>query len=128
MSQPTIIRSLNHFLYRFRGILAASSLVFVLFYIVYMWFYVPYEDFTAIWRPDSHLVVLNVPEDSVAAPFLQSDDRVLEVGGQPVQRMRTVYPLPLRSVYEYTVRRGSEIFSAAIPFQLRLPPTLLTLT
>jgi signal transduction histidine kinase len=50
--------------------------------------------------------------------------------------MRTVYPLPLRSVYEYTVRRGSEIFSAAIPFsrqvtplaiQLRLPPSILTL-
>lgn len=136
MSRSKIAPALNRLLYRFRFPLAAAALLFVLYYSIYMWFYVPYEDFTAAWRPDSRLIVASVPEESLAAPLLQSGDQVLAIGERSVLRMRPLYPLPLQSSYEYTIRRGSETSTAPIPFspqvtplaiQLRLPPTVLSL-
>lgn len=136
MSHLTITPSLDQLFYRLRAPVVAAALLFILYYGIYMWFYVPYEDFTSAWRPDSQLSIVSVPADSAAASFLQSGDQVLEIGGQPLQRMRTLFPLPLQSTYTYTVRRGSEIITPAISFsrqvtplaiQLRLPPTVLSL-
>jgi signal transduction histidine kinase len=96
----------------------------------------PYEDFIYTWRPDSRLVVIDVPTESLAAPYLQSGDEVLEIGGKPVRRLQQLYSLPLQTAYEYTILREGLVKIQNIPFspqttllaiQLRLPVTILAL-
>jgi len=136
MPQAAAASYLNNILYRLRIPAAAAALLFILYCSIYLWFYVPYEDFTAVWRPDSRLVVASVPEESLAAPYLQAGDKVVAVGGQPLLRMRPIYPLPLQTYYDYTIHRDGAESIVSIPFSrqvtplalhLRLPPVVLAL-
>lgn len=119
---------------RMPGIVLA--LVFVIYSNGYLWFYAPYEDFTMAWRPDSRLIVINVPEESVASAKLQAGDILLAIDQQLIRRMSTLYPLPVKAEYEFTFIRDGQIASTTIKFpsqitplaiQLRLPPTILSL-
>lgn len=127
---------LDHLLYRLRIPLVAAALLFILYCAIYLWGYIPYEDFSYVWQPDGHLVVEDVPNDSLASPYLRVGDEVLEIGGQPVLGLRPVYPLPVQLSYEYKILREGEILIVTVPFssrvtplaiELRLPVTILSL-
>jgi signal transduction histidine kinase len=129
--------TLDHLLYRLRIPFAVVAVLFILYCVIYLWGYIPYEDFSYVWQPDGHLVVEDVPIDSLAAPHLQAGDEVLEIGGQPILALRPVYPLPKQLAYEYKVLREGEILTLTIPFspqatplaiELRLPATILSFT
>jgi signal transduction histidine kinase len=137
MSQTTVVPRLDTLLYWLRPLFAAASLLFILYCSIYLWLYLPYEDFMIAWRPDSRLVVIDVPDGSIVTGLLQPGDHILTIGSQPLRRMRPTYPLPLQPTYEYTLRRGEDIVVSTIVFsrqvtpltvRLRLPPTILALT
>jgi signal transduction histidine kinase len=136
MQLESPIATIDWLLYRLRLVLVAVALLFILYSVVYLWFFIPYEDFSYVWRPDSRLVVYDVPAESLAAPYLQPGDVVAEVGGQPTRRMRPIYPLPLQTSYEYMILRQGVAHTYTIPFsgqvtplalQIRLPVTILTM-
>lgn len=126
----------NTWLYHLRMPGIVLALVFVIYSNGYFWFYTPYEDFTMAWRPDSRLIVINVPKESVANDKLQSGDILLSIDQQQIRRMSTLYPLPAKTAYEFTFMRNGQIASTIISFsshitplaiELRLPPTILSL-
>lgn len=126
----------NTWLYHLRMPGIVLALVFVVYSNWYLWLYIPYEDFTMAWRPDSRMIVINVPEGSVANAKLQAGDILLAIDQQLIRRMSTLYPLPVKAEYEFTFVRNGQIANTTIKFpsqitplaiQLRLPPTILSL-
>ena len=115
---------------------AALTLLFIVYCNIYMWFYVPPDDFEFTWSPDTRLFVVDLTDSALAAPHLQARDEILAVDGQPVRRMTTFYPLPLKPTYTFTVSRGEDILTENIPVPTRLtmlavknqlPTTLLSI-
>lgn len=136
MSPETSTSSLNSSLFRLRKPLVVLAFLFVLYCLLYLWFFVPYEDFAYQWGPDSQLVVRAVPAESLAASRLEPGDRVLAIGGNPIRRMRPIYPLPIPHSYEYEIEREGQVLSTTVSFspqltplaiRLRLPATVLSL-
>ncbi len=136
MLRVIMTQRIDSVLYRLRVPVAALALLFILYCNVYMWFYVPPDDYEFTWSPDTQLRILSVPESSLARPYLQPDDTLVAIGGRPVQRMAMLYSLPLEGVYEYTVQRGGAILTYEIPMPAgltalavrnQLPTTLLSL-
>ncbi|MCB0013379.1 MAG: hypothetical protein KDE34_15815 [Anaerolineales bacterium] len=122
-------------LYRPRIVVAAAALLFFLYCSVYLWFYVPYEDFAMVWQPDSQLHVTNVPEDSLAHGRLRPGDQILAIGNQSIQRTQPIYPLPLQSSYPYQLLRDGKIVETTVSYaaqptglavSLRLPAMFLS--
>jgi len=127
---------LDQLLYLLRIPLCIVALLFILYCAFYLWLFIPYEDFTYAWRPDSRLVVIDVPTESLAAGKLRPGDVVIEVGENPIRRLRPVYPAPLQPLYEYTILREGVLQTEDIAFsshvtplslQLRLPVVVLSL-
>jgi hypothetical protein len=85
-------RWIDSVLYRLREPIAAVALLFILYCNVYMWFYVPPDDYEFTWSPDTQLRILSVPESSLARPYLQPGDRLVAIGDRPVRRMELLYP------------------------------------
>jgi signal transduction histidine kinase len=136
MLQVVMSRWIDSVLYRLREPIAAVALLFILYCNVYMWFYVPPDDYEFTWSPDTQLRILSVPESSLARPYLQPGDRLVAIGDRPVRRMELLYPLPLQPAYSYTVERNGEILTHSIPvpagltalaIKNQLPTTLLSL-
>lgn len=130
MSYPKI----NDFLYSTRALFAALSLLFVLYSIVFLWFHVPFGSPVFDWRADSRPVVISVPAE--ISSLLLPGDIVHDIGGQPVVRGRPFYPLPLDTVYDFTILRGEEVLTVTVPVyaplnltvvSMLLPPTFLSL-
>ncbi|MBP8002601.1 MAG: hypothetical protein KA338_25380 [Chloroflexi bacterium] len=126
----------NTWLYQLRMPGIVLALVFIIYSNWYLWLNIPYEDFTVAWRPDSRMVVINVPQESVASAKLQAGDILLAIDRQLIRRMSTLYPLPVKAEYEFTFVRNGQIASTTINFpsqitplaiELRLPPTILSL-
>ncbi|UCC53807.1 MAG: hypothetical protein JSV68_07490, partial [Anaerolineaceae bacterium] len=126
---------LDKLLYRLRLPLCGIALLVILYCAVYLWFFVPYEDFSYAWRPDSRLTVIDVPAESLAAGKLRPGDVVTEIGGNPIRRLQPVYPLPLQETYEYTILREGVLQTQTVSFsphatflslQLRLPVIILS--
>lgn len=92
------------------------SLLFIVYYMVYLVAYVPTEAVYFSWQVDNRLVVTAVPDNSPAAPYVEPGDVLLAVDGQPV--MWTIWHsfyTPGQSSYTYTVQRGQEILTYTIP-------------
>ncbi|MCA9975513.1 MAG: hypothetical protein KC413_07175, partial [Anaerolineales bacterium] len=70
--------------YRGRYLAAAISLLFMLYCGLFLALAVPITDFGFHWRPENQLVILEVPETSLAQGLLQPGDVVLAVDGRPV--------------------------------------------
>ena len=104
---------LNGLLYRGRIPLAALALVFVLYCVVYLWFYIPHGGPNVLWRPDSQLIVWQIP-DHMPTTFLEPGDLIMAIDGQQPQRMRLTYPPPLRPEYEMTVWRNGELLTDTV--------------
>ena len=126
----------NQVLHRLRIPIAAGALLFILYCNVYMWFYVPPDDYEFTWSPATQLRIISVPAESLARPYLQPDDTLVAIEGRPVRRMAVLYPLPLQTAYSYTVQRGGAILTYEIPvpteltalaLRNQLPTTLLSL-
>lgn len=98
----------------------ALTLLFIIYCNVYMWFYVPSDDFEFTWSPDTQLFVVDLTESALAAPHLREKDEILAVDEQAVRRMTTFYPLPLKSTYTFTIRRGEDILTEVVPVPTRL--------
>lgn len=137
MLRELVTLRINQVLHQLRVPIAAIALLFILYCNIYMWFYVPHDDYEFTWSPDTQLRILSVPEESLARPYLQPDDVLIALEGRPVRRMGVLYPLPLRTTYHYTVQRGGEVLTYAIPIPAgltslavknQLPTTLLSLT
>lgn len=113
MSQKKSTNLGNNLLYRGRLILVALSLLFVLYCVTYLWFFVPHGGPDFLWRPDSRLVVAQIPEH-IPETFLELGDVVVAIDGQQPSRMRPKFPLPLRTEYELSVWREGEVVTGAV--------------
>jgi signal transduction histidine kinase len=113
MSQKPLTNLLDDMLYRGRLIIAALSLVFVLYCATYIWFFVPHGGPDFLWRPDSKLIVYQIPAH-VPDTFLELGDLVVAIDGQQPSRMRPRFPLPLRTEYEITVWRDGEVLTGDV--------------
>jgi len=83
--------------------------------------------------------MLTVDSISPASPSsnpLQVGDEILAVNGQPVVRLRSIYPRPLSAAYTFTIQRGVEKLTLTVPmldaptyltWSQRLPAILLAL-
>jgi signal transduction histidine kinase len=136
MSPETSTSRLDSLLFRSRKPLVVLAFLYILYCLLYLWFFVPYEDFTYQWGPDSQLVVRVVPVESLARSRLEPGDRVLAIDGNPIRRMRPIYPLPIPHFYEYEIEREGQVLSTTVSFspqitplaiRLRLPATVLSL-
>ena len=125
---------MNKFLHRTRILFAAAALLFILYGVVFLWFHVPFGSPLFQWQADSRLVVRAAPEKTES--LLQPGDVVLAIGSQAVVRGRPFYPQPLATEYDFTIIRGGETITVAVPVyapvnmtvvRMLLPPTLLTL-
>lgn len=103
------------FLFRFRFPIILVVLTFVLYVNFFMWFFTPFTFHAYSWRPDSKAVITTVLENSPADPYLELEDKLLEVDDRPVRRMQLVYPLPLKSVYQFTVLREGSVQDVDVP-------------
>ena len=101
--------------YRLRWPLAIVALAFILYCNVFMWFYVPPDNFEFAWIPDNELRVLAVPETAESASYLEAGDEIVAIDGRPVRRMELLYPLPLKPVYEFSVRRDGRLLHYQVP-------------
>jgi len=128
--------SINAALYRWRTGIAAVALLFILYCAVYYWAYTPYDGFVYTWSPNTTLTVDSIAASALDDNPLQVGDEILMVNGRPVVRLRSIYPLPHSSTYEFTVQRGTERLTLTVPvldaptyltWSHRLPATLLAL-
>lgn len=103
----------NNLLYGGRLIVAAVSLVFILYCVTYLWFFIPHGGPDFLWRPDSRLVVYQIPAH-VPESFIEVGDVVTAIEGQQPIRMRPRFPLPLRTDYEITVWRDGELLTGDV--------------
>ena len=124
MQDETMLSRSDRLLQRWYPLGVVAALLFILYCNIYLWFFLPFDDFTYGWRPDSRLYVFEVLPDSTAAPFLQVGDRLLAVDGRPVQRMRALYLPPLRGEHEYVVERAGRRLTYRIP-TISQPPSYL---
>ncbi|MBK8989507.1 MAG: hypothetical protein IPM39_26195 [Chloroflexi bacterium] len=74
-----------------------------------VWLVVPFADFGFHWRPEERLVILEVPDSSLAASVLQPGDIVLQIDGTPVHRSAAVFSGLAKSAYTYTIQRGDQV-------------------
>lgn len=108
-------------LYRCRYLAVLSTFLFLLYCNGYMWLFTPLAGFGYRWFPDSQLQVKGFDED-VTSTFLQDNDVILAVNGQPVRPGQAVYPLPKQQTYSLTVRRGDELLNGEVVFPTRPGP------
>lgn len=114
--------------------MAAVTLFFVLYGVVFLWFHVPFGSPLFRWQADANLVIKSVPEQS--ASLLSSGDVVLAIGGESIVRGQPFYPLPLATDYEFEVFRQGKVVSVIVPVyapinmtvvSMLLPTTVLSL-
>jgi signal transduction histidine kinase len=126
----------DEFLFQYRKLASAMALLFCAYVAFSLWFLVPFTDFVLFWRPDDRLIVSEVPETSLAAPYLEAADIVLAIDGRPVYRSATIYTEWRKPSYEYTIQRGDQVLVTAVPFAtgqtsmglfFRLPTLILAL-
>lgn len=126
---------LDRFLYQFRTLAIVITVLFCAYVAYSLWSIVPFSDFIFYWRPDDQLAIEEVPEESLAAPFLEPGDIILAIDGKEVHRSAIIFNEPSKTTYEYTIQRGEEVFITTVPFvetttpigiSFRLPTFLLT--
>ncbi len=108
----------NSFLFRSRKIVVSLALLLLLYTNIYLWFFIPFSDFDFHWRPDDQLVIYNIPDDSLAAPYLQVGDEITSVDGRSANRAGIVF-VGIKSSYEFTVHRGDETVATIVPFSTK---------
>lgn len=101
--------------YRGRYLAAIISLLFMLYCGLFLALAVPITDFGFHWRPEDQLVILEVPETSLAQGLLQPGDVVLAVDGRPVHRTAVLFAPPLKDAYQFTLQRGENTFTVTVP-------------
>ena len=107
---------LDRILYQFRKPAIAITLLFCAYIAYSLWVITPFSDFIFYWRPDDQLAIEEVPEESLAAPYLEPGDIILAIDGKKVHRSASIYTGLSKTSYEYTIQRGEEVFVATIPF------------
>lgn len=106
----------NAFLYRSRYGVVGLTLLFILYCGFFVSWVSPFTDFGFHWRPEERLVILEVPDSSLAAAILQPGDIVVKIDGTSVHRSSVVFRSPVKSEYTYTVQRDGQILVLQVPF------------
>lgn len=111
----------------------ASIYIFVT--VIAMWTLAPQFDFQHQWQDDLLMKVREVPVSSPAYNFLQPDDLILEIDGQPVS-IKNATAKPFQASHLLTIERAGETLKQVVPSHTHLtlstfaylsPATLLTL-
>lgn len=130
------MQHLDTLLFRGRYLVATLSLLFMLYCGLFLAAAVPVTDFGFHWRPEDQLVILEVPETSLAYGLIQPGDVVTAIDGRAVHRSASVFDLLLKDVYQFTIERGGELLVVAVSFpdkpddlglSYRLPTALLAI-
>ncbi len=109
---------MSKFLVRLRVPFILATLGLILYYTLYLAVHVPYLGFEFGWVPDSVATIIDFGNyvNSPAEQYLQPDDVLLAIDGEPVRRMdwRPLFPT-LEPAYEYTVKRGDRLLTFTVP-------------
>lgn len=106
---------LQIFLYQFKLPIILCTLIFFLYINIFMWFFTPFTYHEYVWRPDSRAIISQVMDNSPVAQLLLPGDQLVAVDNRPVRRMQLMYPLPLKTEYQFTIMREGELNEVIVP-------------
>ena len=82
----------------------------------------PFSDFIFYWRPDDQLAIEEVPEESLAAPYLEPGDIILAIDGKRSSSFSKHLHRVEQNILRIHHSKRREVFTATIPFLTTTTP------
>ena len=101
-------------LYKYRTTLSGLLLLTIFYFVVFSRVSLPPLTLFIGWHPDTKLTVLPVIEETYRQ-YMEPSDVVLAIDGRPARRGDLIFIPPVKSTYQLTLQRGSQVFIQDIP-------------